>query len=433
MTTTNERGTADARDNTPTDSDTARDRTADGQSASVLGTATYTVPARAAAEFERLHGRPPTGVWSAPGRVNLIGEHTDYNDGFVLPFALPYRIAVAASPRDDGMLAVTTVGDDGRPQQAGPVTIADLAPGSVDGWAAYPSGVTWVLRDEGFSGGADLVIAGDVPAGAGLSSSHALQCAIALALLGLAGVELDEPDAPSRATVARWVQRSENDFVGVPTGLLDQTASLSCVADHVLFLDVRSGEMEQVPFDASSAGLAVLVIDTKAKHSHSDSGYRERRAGCERAADILGLPALRDVTESGLDDALARLPEELRPLVRHVVTENARVERTVEHLRAGRIADIGDLLTASHTSMRDDYRISCLELDVAVDTALEAGALGARMTGGGFGGSAIALVAAGEVESVGKQVLAAFAERGLTTPGLFTAAPSPGAGRDNFS
>ncbi len=439
MTTTNERGTADAHDNTPTPTapaagghagtDSAR---ADGD-ASVLGTATHTVPDRAATHFRHLHSRPPTGVWSAPGRVNLIGEHTDYNDGFVLPFALPYRIAVAASPRDDGVLAITTVGGDGRPQQAPPVTIADLAPGSVEGWAAYPSGVAWVLRDEGFGGGADLVIAGDVPAGAGLSSSHALQCATALALLGLAGVELDDPDAPSRATVARWVQRSENDYVGVPTGLLDQTASLSCVADHVLFLDVRSGEMEQVPFDASSAGLAVLVIDTKAKHSHNESGYRERRAGCERAAELLGVPALRDVTEAGLDDALARLPDELRPLVRHVVTENARVERTVEHLRAGGIADIGDLLTASHTSMRDDYRISCLELDVAVDTALAAGALGARMTGGGFGGSAIALVAADAVESVGKQVLAAFAERDLTAPGLFTAAPSPGAGRDNFS
>jgi galactokinase len=389
------------------------------------------VAAHAAAKFSALHGRPPAGVWSAPGRVNLIGEHTDYNDGFVLPFALPYRIAVAAAPRADGMLAVTTVGDDGRPQQAEPVRVADLSPGSIGGWAAYPSGVAWVLRAEGFSGGADLVIAGDVPAGAGLSSSHALQCATALALLGVAGVELEEPDAPSRPTVARWVQRSENDFVGVPTGLLDQTASLSCVQDRVLFLDVRSGDMEQVPFDTSSAGLAVLVIDTKAKHSHSDSGYRERRAGCERATALLGVPALRDVTESGLGDALASLPDELRPLVRHVVTENARVVHTVEHLRAGRIADIGDLLTASHTSMRDDYRISCLELDLAVDTALDAGALGARMTGGGFGGSAIALVASDAVKTVGERVQAAFAARGLTAPGLFTAVPSPGAGRDS--
>jgi galactokinase len=395
------------------------------------GTATHGVPARAASKFRDLHGRQPTGVWSAPGRVNLIGEHTDYNDGFVLPFALPYRIAVAASARTDGMLAITTVGDDGRPQQAAPTSVAALAPGSVDGWAAYPSGVAWVLRDEGFASGADVVIAGDVPAGAGLSSSHALQCATALGLLGLAGVELDEPDAPSRATVARWVQRSENDFVGVPTGLLDQTASLSCVRSHVLFLDVRSGAMEQVPFDASSAGLAVLVIDTRAKHSHSQSGYRERRAGCERAAALLGLPALRDVTEPGLADALAALPDELRPLVRHVVTENARVERTVEHLRAGRMADTGELLTASHTSLRDDYRVSCRELDVAVDAALDAGALGARMTGGGFGGSAIALVPEDDSDSIGSHVTAVFAERGFAAPGLFTAVPSPGAGRDN--
>jgi galactokinase len=404
----------------------AEPTTSDAQSAAAPGVAEH-----AAAEFRALHGRQPAGVWSAPGRVNLIGEHTDYNDGFVLPFALPYRIAVAASARTDGRLAVTTVGDDGRPQKAEPVRIADLAPGSISGWAAYPSGVAWVLRAEGFSGGADLVIAGDVPAGAGLSSSHALQCATALALLGLAEVELDEPGAPSRATVAKWVQRSENDFVGVPTGLLDQTASLSCVRDHVLFLDVRSGEMEQVPFNTSSAGLAVLVIDTKAKHSHADSGYRERRAGCERAASILGIPALRDITEAGLGDALASLPDELRPLVRHVVTENTRVVRTVDHLRAGHIADIGDLLTASHASMRDDYRISCLELDVAVDTALDAGALGARMTGGGFGGSAIALVASDAVQSVGERVQAAFAARGLTAPGLFTAVPSPGAGRDS--
>jgi galactokinase len=395
------------------------------------GVQAHGVPARAANKFRDLHGHPPTGVWSAPGRVNLIGEHTDYNDGFVLPFALPFRIAVAASPRADRMLAVTTVGDDGRPQQAGPVPVGSLAPNSVTGWAAYPSGVAWVLRDEGFDAGADLVVAGDVPAGAGLSSSHALQCATALALLGLDGVELDSPNAPSRATVAKWVQRSENDFVGVPTGLLDQTASLSCVRSHVLFLDVRSGEMEQVPFDASAAGLDVLVIDTRAKHSHNESGYRERRAGCERAAELLGVPALRDVSNAGLDETLAALPDELRPLVRHVVTENARVERTVDLLRAGEIGATGDLLTASHTSLRDDYQVSCVELDVAVDAALDAGALGARMTGGGFGGSAIALVPSEARESIGARVRAAFADRGFAAPGLFTAVPSPGAGRDN--
>jgi galactokinase len=388
------------------------------------------VPQRAANEFARVYGDAPAGVWSAPGRVNLIGEHTDYNDGFVLPFALPFRIGVAARARADGLLAVTTVGDDGRPQRAEPVAVDALEPDRITGWAAYPSGVSWVLRHEGFTSGADLVIAGDVPAGAGLSSSHALQCATALALLGLAGVELDSPGAPGRAEVAAWVQRSENDFVGVPTGLLDQTASLCCVEAHVLFLDVRSGAAEQVPFDAAAAGLDVLVIDTRARHSHGDSGYRERRAGCERAAGLLGLRALRDVDPDGLDEALTRLPEELRPLVRHVVTENDRVRHTVDLLRAGRLDQIGGLLSASHESLRDDYRVSCLELDVAVDAARAAGALGARMTGGGFGGSAIALVRQDERDTVRDKVVAAFAERSLPAPGLFTAVPAPGAGRD---
>jgi galactokinase len=407
---------------------TARNRT--GANRTGDAAARGDVPTRAANEFSRLHGHAPTGVWSAPGRVNYIGEHTDYNDGFVLPFALPFRIAVAARARTDGLLAVTTVGDDARPQRAEPVAVDALEPGGVTGWAAYPSGVSWVLRHEGITSGADLVIAGDVPAGAGLSSSHALQCATALALLGLAGTELDRPGAPSRGEVAAWVQRSENDFVGIPTGLLDQTASLCCVEAHVLFLDVRSGEMEQVPFDTTVADLDVLVIDTRARHSHGDSGYRERRAGCERAAGILGVPALRDIEPAGLDAALPRLPDELRPLVRHVVTENDRVRTTVELLRAGRIADTGDMLTASHESLRDDYRVSCLELDVAVDAARAAGALGARMIGGGFGGSAIALVPRSERSAVGDKVLAAFAERSLPAPGLFTAVPAPGAGRD---
>ncbi|WP_053717239.1 galactokinase [Saccharothrix sp. NRRL B-16348] len=381
---------------------------------------------RAIAAFTRLHGGTPRGVWSAPGRVNLIGEHTDYNDGFVLPFALPHRTAVAASPRDDGRLRVATVGDDGVVQQATPVLVADLEPGAVKGWAAYPAGVAWVLREQGLTGGADLVIAGDVPAGAGLSSSHALECAVALALLGLADHAAD--DLPR---IARWVQRSENDFVGAPTGLLDQTASLCCTEAHVLFLDVRSFEAEQVPFDAAEHGLEVLVVDTRASHSHTDGGYGARRAGCEKAASILGVPALRGVDVSGLDGALARLPEELRPLVRHVVTENERVLAAVELLRTGRLAELGPLLDASHASLRDDYKVSAPELDVAVDAAKEAGALGARMTGGGFGGSAIALVPVERHDEVVRRVLAAFAGRGWTTPRTFTAVPSAGAGRDH--
>ncbi|MDU0294429.1 galactokinase [Saccharothrix longispora] len=380
---------------------------------------------RASAAFERLHGTAPAGVWSAPGRVNLIGEHTDYNDGFVLPFALPHRTAVAAAARDDGVLRVATLGDDGGAQRAEPIAVADLAPGRVDGWAAYPAGVAWVLREQGLTGGADLVIAGDVPAGAGLSSSHALECAVALALLGLAGRPADDLQQ-----VARWVQRAENDFAGAPTGLLDQTASLCCTEAHVLFLDVRSFTTEQVPFDAAAHGLEVLVVDTRSSHSHTDGGYGARRSGCEEAAGLLGLPALRDLPVAELDGALARLPGQLRPLVRHVVTENERVLAAVELLRADRLAELGPLLDASHASLRDDYRVSAPELDAAVDAAVDAGALGARMVGGGFGGSAIALVPVERHDGVVAAVLDAFARKGWTTPRTFTAVPSAGAGRD---
>ncbi|MCR6490426.1 galactokinase [Amycolatopsis sp. OK19-0408] len=386
----------------------------------------------AAAAFRTVHGTEPAGVWSAPGRVNLIGEHTDYNDGFVLPFALPHRLAAAASPREDGVLSVATLGDDGQLQHSGELKIADLVPGTVPGWAAYPAGVAWVLRDQGFTAGADLVVAGDVPSGAGLSSSHALECAVSLALLGLAGLELGSPGdrVPTRPQVARWVQRSENDFVGAPTGLLDQTASLCCTESHVLFLDVRSGEQEQVPFGLAEAGLQVLIMDTRTKHSHAEGGYGERRRGTERAAELLGVKALRDVTVEGLADALERLPEDLVPLVRHVVTENQRVLEVVELLRAGRLAEIGPHLDASHVSMRDDYRISTAELDLAVDSAREAGALGSRMTGGGFGGSAIALVRDADLDGVKAAVDAAYEKAGYRRPRMFTAVPSRGAGRD---
>ncbi|WP_407652704.1 galactokinase [Amycolatopsis cynarae] len=384
----------------------------------------------AAEAFHSVYGRAPLGVWSAPGRVNLIGEHTDYNDGFVLPFALPHRLAAAAAPREDGTLSVATLGSDGKIQQAEPVAIADLAPGVVDGWAAYPAGVAWVLRDHGFDRGADVVLAGDVPTGAGLSSSHALECAVSLALMGLAGVELDAPGAPARQQIARWVQRAENDFVGAPTGLLDQTASLCCTQAHVLFLDVRSGETEQVPFDAAAAGLRVVVIDTRTRHSHSDGGYGERRRGTETAATLLGLKALRDVAPGDLDATLDQLPAELVPLVRHVVTENQRVLDVVGLLREGRLAGIGPFLDASHVSMRDDYRISTPELDTAVDAAREAGALGARMTGGGFGGSAIALVPEAAMTAVEEAVAAAYEREGWRPPRTFVAVPSAGAGRD---
>jgi galactokinase len=356
--------------------------------------------------------------------VNLIGEHTDYNNGYVLPFAIPHRTAVAASPREDDTLTVATLHDNGRPEAADPVQIADLTPGTIAGWPAYPAGVAWVLREQGFITGADLVIAGDVPAGAGLSSSHSLECATALALLGLTGAQ------PSHSDIAKWIQQAENDFVGAPTGLLDQTASLCCTAAHVLFLDVRSGESDQVPFDAGKHGLEVLVIDTRANHSHTESGYGDRRRGCERASELLGIPSLREIDFDDLGPVLGKLPEDLRPLVKHVVTENDRVLRTVELLAQDKYDEIGPLLSASHASLRDDYRVSCDELDVAAEAAEAAGALGARMIGGGFGGSAIALVRGDDRAEVEAAVTAAFATRSFTAPRMFTGVPSAGAGQD---
>ncbi|MBO0841404.1 MAG: galactokinase [Sciscionella sp.] len=404
---------------------------------------------RAADAFQRLHEGPPSGVWSAPGRVNLIGEHTDYNDGFVLPFALPHRTAVAARRRSDGVLSIATVNRtvNGTPdeiERVDPVVITELRPGSPSGWAAYPCGVAWALREHqvpGVESGADLMIASDVPVGAGLSSSAALECAVALALLGLTGhdVTFDASPTtegnsvgrvPSRPELARLAQRAENEFVGVPTGILDQTASLCCIDTHVLFLDVRTGVTEQVPFDAQAAGVDVLVIDTKAHHEHSQSGYADRRRSCEEAARLLGIRALRDLAPTDLSDALSRLPTRLRSVVRHIVTENERVLATVELLRAKNIARIGELLTASHVSLRDDFQVSAPELDVSVDEALAEGALGARMTGGGFGGSAIALVPRERRRAVEDAVRSAFAARSFAVPEFFAAAPSPGAGRD---
>lgn len=365
-------------------------------------------------------------MWSAPGRVNLIGEHTDYNDGLVLPFALPHRIAAAASPRTDGVLTTATLGFDGVVRRGAPAPVASLRPGTVRGWSAYVAGVAWALAERGLVSGADIVLAGDLPTGAGLSSSAAVECAVALALLDLHGVAEKHP----LPEIARIAQRAENAFVGVPTGVLDQTASLCCRAGHALFFDVRSGERRQIPFDAGEGGLTVLVIDTRTRHALAGSAYADRRSGCERAATALGVPALRDVAAADLGAAAARLPGELAPLVRHVVTENERVRATVALLEDGKVAEIGPALDASHESLRTDYRVSCAELDLAVDAARSAGALGARMTGGGFGGCAIALVGQGDRARVEHEVRAAFGRRGLRAPGVFDAVPSPGARRD---
>lgn len=389
------------------------------------------VAERAARTFRAEHGRNPDSVWSAPGRVNLIGEHTDYNDGYVLPFALPFRTAVAVRERTDGHLSCLTVGADQTPQQGATFALDTLETTSVRGWQAYPVGVAWALRAAGIDlPGADLVIAGDIPTGAGLSSSAALECATALALLATGDRSPDGAAAPSPAQIARWAQHAENDFVGVPSGILDQMASLTCIEAHALFLDVRTGETEQIPFEAAEAGLETVIIDTRVAHSHSESGYSDRRRGCERAAKLLDVSALRDITRDELDDAQARLPSELRGLVRHVVSENERVSAAANELRAGNFADLGSLLTRSHESLRDDYTVSCPELDLAVEVSLAQGALGARMTGGGFGGSAIALINTEARPALQDAITTAFRQRGFPKPRVLSAVPSAGAGKE---
>ncbi|GAA2764621.1 galactokinase [Streptomyces paradoxus] len=373
--------------------------------------------------FEELYGAAPEGVWAAPGRVNLIGEHTDYNDGFVMPFALPHTAVAAVSRRTDGVLRLHSADVEGGVVE---LRVDELVPEADRNWTAYPSGVVWALREAGHPvTGADIHLASTVPSGAGLSSSAALEVVVALALddlyeLGLKGWQL-----------ARLCQRAENVYVGAPVGIMDQTASACCETGHALFLDTRDLSQKQIPFDLAAEGMRLLVVDTQVKHSHSEGEYGKRRAGCEKGAALLGVDALRDVPYAGLDAALARLgdDEEVRRLVRHIVTENERVERVVSLLESGETRAIGPVLVEGHASLRDDFRISCPELDLVVDTAMASGALGSRMTGGGFGGSAIVLAEEQDVDAITKAVTEAFAAAGFKSPRVFEAVPSAGARR----
>jgi galactokinase len=377
------------------------------------------VAARANSAFSKQYGAEPAGLWAAPGRVNLIGEHTDYNDGFVLPFALPFRTVAACSPQDAGWTVCSDFADE-------PVSFSDVStPGLVEGWAAYVAGVVWALTEAGHQvPPARIAIASDVPVGAGVSSSAALESAVLTALADLGGLDLPVDQRPTLA------QRAENVYVGAPTGIMDQSASIRCAEGKALFLDCRSHEVRQIPFDVAAEGLAVLVINSNAPHQHVDGEYGARRKSCEDAARILGVPALRDVASDGLADTLRRLDDEvMRRRVRHVVTEDQRVLDTVALLDSGRIREIGPLLTASHASMRDDFEITVAEIDVAVEAALKAGAYGARMTGGGFGGCVLALIDAAAADATIAAVAAAYERHGFTAPTPFVAVPSQGATR----
>ncbi|MEU2507678.1 galactokinase [Streptomyces sp. NPDC007863] len=375
-----------------------------------------------AAGFEALYGAAPDGVWAAPGRVNLIGEYTDFNDGFVLPLALPHTTVAAVSRRDDGVLRLHSGDADGGIVQLG---VADLEPLSGGGWAAYPAGVVWALREAGHPvAGADVHLASTVPTGAGLSSSAALEVVTALALNDLFELGLTRPE------LARIAQRAENAFVGVPCGVMDQMASACAEEGHALHLDTRDLSYRQVPFDLAAEGLALLVVDTRVKHALGDGAYAERRAGCEAGARALGVRALREVDAAHLPAALDRLSDgTILRYVRHVVSDNDRVVRVIALLDAGATREVGPLLTEGHASLRDDLRVSCAELDLVVEAANAAGALGARMTGGGFGGSAVVLVEADRAEDVAAAVRKAFAGAGYAEPGIFPAVPSAGARR----
>ena len=366
-------------------------------------------------------------MWFAPGRANLMGEHTDYNDGFVLPFALAQGTTVTAARRDDRVLSVISRQRPGLPVE---VPLDGLAPGAVDGWAAYPAGVAWALAAAGYEiPGATLAFDSDVPPGAGLSSSAALECATALALAGLARIDVPRPEL---ATITR---RAENEFAGVPSGIMDQSASLRCQAGHALLLDCQSLETTQVPFSAQ-----LLIINTRASHQLAEGEYGARRRECEEAARELSVPTLRSITSCGITATLS--DPVLRRRARHVCTDNARVLRTVDLLRDGKYAEVGELLTQSHESLRDDFEVSWPEADVAVEASLGAGAYGARMIGGGFGGSVLVLlgeaapgvgpgagVSTGAEHRVRAAVKHAFAARSFAIPEFLAAHPSAGARR----
>lgn len=373
--------------------------------------------------FTALFGHAADGCFAAPGRVNLMGEHTDYNDGYVLPFAIDRVARIALSLHPATAVRTLRVAST----QGGPVVEADLdtlAAEQVTPWARYVAGVFWAFEQRGFAlPGAEILLDSTVPIGAGLSSSAAIECAVALALNELLRLGLE------REELVLLCQSAENDFVGAPTGILDQSASLLSTADHALFLDCRTRESRQVNLPLEAANLQILVIDTRVSHAHDSGGYKELVAACTRGAMELGVAALRDVGPERLPEAKKVLHPDTYRRVRHIVTENQRVLATIEQLHAHGPAAIGELLLESHASMRDDFGISCVELDLAVASAMAAGALGARMTGGGFGGSAIALVRSDLVQPVSDRVREAFAEAGYATPEIFAVVPGPGAQR----
>lgn len=371
--------------------------------------------------FEKLFGYAPAGVWSAPGRVNLIGEHTDYNEGFVLPFAIDRRTYAAIGLRSDQVARVASSYSD----EVVELEISIIQKYTVSGWSAYPLGVAWSLVQAGAKPqGFDLYVDSNVPVGSGLSSSAAIECSVALGLDDLWGSGF------SRSVLAKVGQRAENEIVGAPTGIMDQTASLFGQVDHAVFLDCRTLEAKPTALSLKENGLEIVVMDSRVAHRLTDGGYASRRQSCQEAVEKMAVTSLRDVTVETLEASKDLLEDVVYKRARHVVTENQRVRKTVELLSSSGPKSIGQLMLESHASMRDDFQISIAELDLAVETAMSQGAIGARLTGGGFGGAAIALIAADKVANLKTAVSDKFREQGFENPEIFTVTADEGAKRE---
>lgn len=365
--------------------------------------------------FSDIYGLAPDLISAAPGRVNLIGEHVDYNDGFVLPFAIEARTYCALRIREDTRIRIASKQEGGAPFET---DIASLKALTGPIWTRYILGVIWALD---VKSGLEILIDSEVPTGAGLSSSAALECSVAVALNEILDLDI------SLADLARITQRAENEFVGVPCGIMDQSISLMGKSGHALLLDCRDLTTRQIRVDFANAGLKLLIVDTRAHHALVDGGYAQRRAQCEAVASLLGVKALRDLSLSELEVAREKLPEINFKRARHVITEISRVNEAVQALEVDDFEKFGSLMTKSHISLRDDYNVSCSELDIAVDTALNEGALGARMVGGGFGGSAIALIRESDAGKVAAAIERNFKDNGFVAPRFFDSLPSEGA------
>jgi galactokinase len=359
--------------------------------------------------------RAESVVASAPGRVNLVGEHTDYNGGLVLPLAVDRRTTVAAAARDDGVVR----GRSAQLGDGGAIALADLPRAAAsDRWLRHVAGVVWAMNLRGAGcAGLTVEVESTVPLGAGLASSAALGCAVAVAVDRLCGTRLPPLE------LAEAARQAERDVVGAPVGLMDQAVAMLARPGSALLLDCRSLEHEQVPVPFGAGQVELLVVDTRVRHSNAAGGYAARRDECAAAAAALGVASLRDATP----DSLSGLDPVLRRRARHVVTENARVTAAAWALRHGDPGALGAVLVESHVSLRDDFEVSVPELDVAVTAALDGGALGARMTGGGFGGAAILLVEAERAEPVTEAVRAAFGRQRLAEPGVFPVRPGEAA------